>query len=138
MSPKEKTAKLFGQYLDDDNFQAVKKLLLENCLYEMGNDKTMISRDQIIDTYQTNMEEGHQKFDKMVWGKSKLKKLNEEEYEVYFSDFLTHKGITHNYQCKQKLVVNDDNLIVKITHLELPEEKEKLNAFYKKVGLDKK
>lgn len=40
MSQKENTAKLFGQDLDEDNFQAVKKLLLENCLYKrVGLDK---------------------------------------------------------------------------------------------------
>lgn len=135
MTNKRKTtAKLFGRYLDEDNYEAVKALITENCKYEIGA-QTIYGKDDIVNLYEENMKEGKKKLDELIWGKSDVKQLNEKEYEVYFSDYLKHKGIEHNYKCKQKLSINDNGLIEQIVHIELANEKELLQAFYKKVGL---
>jgi hypothetical protein len=134
MRSTEETARLFGQYLDEDRFDAVLELLIDDCEYDIGN-QLLTDKESIVNLYKTNMEEGHQKFDHLEWGKSRVKKINDHLYEVYFSDFLTHKGETHNYNCKQLLSINARSLIFKIEHVELEGEREKLNAFYKRVGL---
>jgi len=134
MSSKEKVATAFGTNLDHDNFEATKELLTTDCVYDCNGEK-IIGNENIINSYETNMKEGRQKFDQLVWGKCFITPLSSDEYEVHFSDFLTHKGITHNYKCKQKLYINDQFLIYKIIHIELRGEKEKLNNFYQKVGL---
>ncbi len=135
MMQKEQVAKAFGTFLDEDDFPAVKRLLEEDCLYEI-NGETIKGKDKIVDLYQANMLEGRQKFDELKWGRSKIIKLNEYEFEVHFSDFLKHKGIEHNYNCKQILKLGDSNLIHKIIHVELPGQKEALKAFYKAVDLE--
>jgi len=130
----QSTATLFGKYLDEDNFEAVKKLLETNCEYFI-HDKKIISKETIVNSYSKNQKEGKAKFDKMIWGKSYIEKITDHQFEVFFSDHLTHKGITHNYKCKQKLFINSNFLIEKIIHQELLGQREKLEAFYKKVEL---
>ncbi len=134
MKQQKNPATLFGEYLDNDNFDAVRKLISSDCEYTIGG-KILTGKEEILDLYETNMKEGKELFDELVWGDSKVEQIGDQEYEVYFSDFLTHKGITHNYNCKQRLVLNDAEEIIRIAHIELPGEKEKLKVFYQKVGI---
>lgn len=129
-------AETFGTSLDEDNYSQFKDIIDENCEYEIG-DKTLVGPDEISDLYERNMKEGHEKFDKLVWGKSHIIPINDDEYEVHFSDHLTHKGLKHNYRCKQILNINDKLKVTKIIHCEIGDEKERLIAFYKEVGLHK-
>jgi len=131
---KENIARKFGEYLDQDDFNNFKSILADNCIYEIG-DKILKTKDSISGLYEQNMREGKLKFDELIWGKSEIKKVNEDQFDVYFSDFLKHKGLEHNYKCKQIITIDAENLVTKITHTELPGEKESLQAFYKKVGL---
>ncbi len=68
-------------------------------------------------------------------GECKIEKLNDHQFFVHFEDFLTNNGLTHTYRCKQKLTLNTAGKIKLIEHHEIPEERAKLNAFYRKVGL---
>ena len=131
---KEQTAIKFGTLLDQDDFSNFKLLLKPNCIYEIG-DQIYNNRAAIAGLYEKNMKEGKVKFDELVWGKSEIKQVSENEYDVYFSDFLKHQGIEHNYKCKQRITINENHLVEKIVHMELPGEREKLLAFYEKVGL---
>ena len=131
---KENTAKKFGEYLDQDDFENFRTVLAENCNYEIGG-QTLTTKDSIAGLYEKNMKEGKVKFDELVWGKSEIKKVSEDQYDVYFSDFLKHKGISHNYKCKQRITINSDNLVERIDHMELPGERESLDAYYSQVGL---
>ena len=131
---KEIVAEKFGKFLDQDDFENFKSILTENCIYEIG-DQVLITKDSIAGLYEKNMKEGKAKFDELLWGKSKIKKINENQFDVYFSDFLKHKGIEHNYKCKQRITVSHNNLVEKITHMELPGESESLKKFYNQVGL---
>lgn len=135
MHSKKETAIQFGKYLDEDEFELAKTLVASTCQYEI-NGQILIGKDKIIDLYKTNMEAGKQKFDELIWGKSDVNTLSEMEYEIYFSDFLKHNGIEHNYKCKQKITINTNGLIEKIVHIELPGEKEKFLDFLKTVGLE--
>ncbi len=132
---KKVIAQQFGCYLDADDFTRFKSLLEENCVYEIGG-KVLDSKETIAGLYEKNMKEGKLKFDELVWGKSEVKQVNEQEFEVYFSDFLKHKGIEHNYKCKQRITINEVGLVTKIVHIELPGKREALKKFYKQVGLE--
>lgn len=131
---KHNTAILFGQYLDNDDFAQFKTILAPDCQYEI-NGELLIDNASIAGLYEKNMKEGKVKFDELRWGEAVIKKVTDNQFDVYFSDFLTHKGMTHNYHCKQRVTVNDQFLVNKIEHMELPNEKEQLMAFYKEVGL---
>lgn len=126
---KAQIAILFGQYLDDDNFTEFVKILKHNCLY-LINDCSYTDRQVISDLYENNMKEGKIKFDKLVWGKSKVKQISNNEFDIHFSDFLMKNGLEHNYNCKQRIIINDNLEVEKIVHMELEGEKEKLQAYY--------
>lgn len=127
-------AEKFGQFLDQDDYAEFKRLLEPNCVYEIG-DKIYNNSIAIAGLYEKNMKEGKLKFDELVWEESEIKPVSESEYDVYFSDYLKHKGVEHHYKCKQRVTVNDSHLVEKIIHIELPGERKKLLKFYKQVGL---
>jgi hypothetical protein len=131
---KETIAIQFGTFLDEDKFAEAQQLLHPNCEY-LINGETLIGSQTIMDLYEKNSKEGHQKFDKLVWGKCRIETIDQDHYYVHFSDYLKHKGIEHTYRCKQKLTINDEQKITQILHCEIPEERKKLDAFYKQVGL---
>jgi len=131
---KEIIAIKFGEYLDQDDFENFKSLLAENCIYEIA-EQVLKTKNSIAGLYEKNMKEGKVKFDELVWGKNEIKQVTEDQFDVYFSDYLKHKGIEHNYKCKQRITINSENMVEKIVHIELPREKESLQKFYQQVGL---
>lgn len=124
----------FGTFLDNDNFEAVKKLLSHNCKYLIGDD-ILSGPENISHSYQQNMIEGRKKLDKLEWGKSSIEIISESEYYVHFTDYLTHKEKGHIFKCKQKLTINKKGQIIRIEHINEPGEQDKLDRYYKEVGL---
>lgn len=133
-STKLDIAKKFGTFLDQDEYLNFKSILDENCVYEIG-DEVLHGKEEIAGLYEKNMQEGKVKFDELLWGESRVEQVNATQFDIYFSDFLKHKGLSHNYKCKQRISLNSNNLVEKIIHMELPGEREALNRFYKQVGL---
>jgi len=124
----------FGESLDNDNFDATKKLLCQNCKYIIG-DEVLIGPETICQSYEQNMLEGRKKLDVLEWGKSSIESINDSEYHVHFTDFLTHKGKSYTHKCKQKLFINDEGQIMSIEHIHDQEEQDRLDNYYKEVGL---
>lgn len=137
MRSKSSVAKQFGEYLDEDNFEQFKLLLSVDCNYEIGG-QVLNTPETIAGLYEQNLKEGKEKFDELIWGKSRVEQVSENQFDIFFSDFLKHKGVTHNYKCKQRILINADGLVEEIIHLELPGEKEALQRYYEQVGLSKK
>ena len=127
-------AEQFGYLLDNDRFEELQRWIAEDCSYDIGS-KILLGPLEIAEFYKANMEDGRKKFDELEWGKAVIEEIDDETFDVCFSDFLKHKGIEHRYKCKQRLTVNDDAKVLKIEHLEYPGEKEALIAFKKQVGL---
>ncbi len=128
------TAIRFGVSLDNDNFETTKSLLSNNCKYVIG-DNVLLGSDTICDSYKQNMLEGRKKLDKLVWGKSVIETINDSEYIVHFTDYLTHKGVSYIHRCKQHLKINRRKKIFFIEHISDLEEQKRLDDFYEKVGL---
>ncbi len=133
-SIKREIAVKFGNSLDKDDFATTKSTLDIACVYVIGND-ILTGPDEIVKSYEDNMIEGRKKLDKLEWGQCEIEEINEDEYYVHFTDYLTHNGIQYIHRCKQKLTVGPDNRIVKIEHIDDPLEQESLNSYYKSVGL---
>ena len=124
----------FGLSLDKDDFNRVKNMLSLDCKYVIGNE-VLIGPEDICKSYEQNMKEGRKKLDSLEWGRSNIEQINEVEFYVHFTDYLTHKGIYYIHRCKQKLKLDNDNKIASIEHIHDQEEQDNLNIFYKKVGL---
>ncbi len=131
---KQTIAERFGQYLDADNFQEAIKLLAENCQYNIGAE-TLVGPEKIVKSYEDNMIEGRKKLDELIWGKSWVDQISDEEFIINFTDYLKHQGESHIHRCQQKIWIDDDNRIKMIVHLKNEEEETKLADFYVRVGL---
>ena len=124
----------FGQSLDNDDFEKTATLLSPDCLYQIGGNCLKVPVD-IVNSYKTNMIEGKKKMDKLEWGKSRVEPINENEFYVHFTDYLTHKGEEYTHRCKQKISFGENGLIIKIEHVEDKEEQNRLNDYYRQVGI---
>ena len=125
---------LFGQSLDKDDFETAASLLSPDCIYFIGTD-TLIDPTKITGSYEQNMIEGRAKLDGLEWGKSWAEQIDDTEFFIHFTDYLTHKGVSHVHRCKQKLSFGKNGLITKIEHIHNEEELKKLDDYYRKVGL---
>ncbi len=134
MKDNEEIAIQFGQSLDNDEFDLTKKLLSQECKYIIGDD-VLIGPDDICSSYEQNMIEGRKKLDVLEWGKSSIESINDSEYYVHFIDYLTHKGKSYIHKCKQLLLINKDGRIASIKHIQDQEEQDRLDNYYKEVGL---
>lgn len=130
----KETAIQFGQSLDNDQFEATAKLLAPDCRYAIGDD-VLTGPVSICESYERNMIAGRKKLDVLEWGQSRIEAISPSEYFVHFTDYLTHKGKSYTHRCKQKLTVNEGGLITAIEHIHDQEEQDRLDQFYREVGL---
>ncbi len=121
----------FANALDENDFDAAVKLLHNQCTYSI-HDTEMVGADDIIDSYR--------KAD--AWCKETLDAYEyessvDEEGVITFYDHITHGGLKHTHCCQQKITLDGDGLIAHIEHIELPNERESINAFFKQVGVQR-
>jgi hypothetical protein len=124
----------FGQSLDNDDFDRTKKLLSQSCKYIIGDD-ILVGPENICQSYEQNMIEGRKKLDVLEWGQSNVEPINESEFYVHFTDYLTHKGVKYTHRCKQKLHISKCGQIELIEHIHDQEEQNRLDEYYRGVGL---
>lgn len=127
-------AERFGQSLDNDEFDTTKQLLTADCKYIIG-EESLVGPEAICGSYEQNMIEGRKKLDNLEWGKSRIETISDSEFYVHFTDYLTHKGEEYTHRCKQRLTLNENRKIVLIEHIHDQEEQDKLDQYYRGVGL---
>lgn len=125
-------ATLLATALDADDFEAATTLLHPDCEYVIAG-QTIAGRDAIIDSYRTASRQGRAKLDRLEFA-SRVDALDAHRAAITYIDDITHAGHSHRYTCQQIVSVSD-GVITHIVHVELPSEREALNAFYTQVGL---
>jgi hypothetical protein len=128
----EKAQKL-AQYLDQDDFASAAALMAKDCVYDTKGVK-IVGPAQIVGSYQEHSQYARKTFDSVIY-KSEVRGLSENEFEMTYFDVISKNGKTHTYSCKQIIHFNKDQKVALIRHQEIPEEYNKLLAFYKEVGL---
>lgn len=126
-------AAAFGRSLDKDEYEKTAQLLSDDCSYKIG-ETTLNGPKEICDSYEGNMIEGRKKMDKLEWGESRIEVIDDQNYFVHFTDYLTHKGVKYTHRCKQKLTIKGEK-IIRIEHIMDAEEQERLDAYYRSVGI---
>ncbi|MEZ6243175.1 MAG: nuclear transport factor 2 family protein [Phycisphaerales bacterium] len=56
-------------------------------------------------------------------------------FRVRFVDLTLHRGVRHRHECEQVVLVGPSGLIEQIEHVDLPGERERLGAFFARVGV---
>ena len=125
----------FGNALDADDFQRMQQLLHAECVYFIG-EQPIRGPELIAASYERNMQEGRRKLDELVWGPSRVERIDDHTFMIFFEDFLTHQGQSHTFQCRQKITFDPAGKIHRIDHIEDADERDRLNDFYRRVGLE--
>lgn len=121
----------FVRALDKNDFHEARMFLSDDCVYVVG-EKTIKGADAIISSYQGNWEWGRKNIDE-IYFESHVAEAS-GRYLVTYTDHLRHKGKTHVYQCQQ-LLTDQEGIIVRIEHREIPGERQKLEEFEQEVGI---
>jgi ketosteroid isomerase-like protein len=126
-------ARSFARALDADDYEGIRPLLAASCVYETGKG-TLTGPDAVIASYRENGQLARERFDGVAY-ESAVVEAGPSSATVEFTDHLTARGEHFTYRCRQRLRFDDTGRIVAITHVELPGERERLQAFCVRQGV---
>jgi len=113
--------------LDAEDYISARKLLADSCEYEVRG--TLIEGvDLIIASYQENGEAGRKRFDQVVY-ESSVSSLGNNRARIDDTDRVTHGGDTHVHRCAQEIAWDESGKIIKVLHIDLPDEIEAQDTF---------
>lgn len=128
-------AQQFATALDQENYAALAQLLAPDCHYETAGG-LLIGPEAIVASYR----------EASTWGKAHLDAFTYESVirvvsggcaVVTFIDHLEHQGRKHSYSCEQSIALRADDKICRITHQELPGQRDVLEDFFRQAGLER-
>jgi len=125
--------------LDADDFGRVRALLSPHCVYRM-RDTELVGPDAICGSYAEAAAWGRSKLDGLVYESSLTETgagTGHGAGTVRFVDHLEHAGERHTHTCEQQVELGEDGLIARIEHRDLPGEREAVEAWFEKVGLER-
>lgn len=127
-----RVARELAAALDRCDFDEAAAHLSPDCHYRIGSEE-LVGPDAIIASYRESAEWGRRTLDQVVYESQVTQGPGGPS--VLYIDGLTHHGQTCEYRCRQHFMLNDAGQVVHILHEELPGEREKLDAFFAKVGV---
>jgi hypothetical protein len=68
---------------------------------------------------------------------SDVRRAADNTFVVRYTDRIAHAGRSHTYQCEQVLYIGADGAVARITHVELPGQREALLRFFAEVGVSR-
>lgn len=128
-------AQRFAEALDESDFVEASRYLSPDCCYRTGNED-LIGPEAILASYSKNAEWASQAPERVLY-ESLVERQADETMRILFTARIVQGGLTHKYHCRQELVVNQRGKIVAIVHEELPGEREKLNEFLARCGINR-
>ena len=124
----------FAKALDGgDDGTIAGPMLTEDCIYTT-RDKVITGRDAIMATYVDSDRSAKEKFDRVEYD-SEVSPSGDGRYVIRYLDRLTHSGQVHEHRCEQVLTFDDEGLICRIEHVDLPGESEALSSYLDRVGV---
>lgn len=140
MPETQAAARAFAQALDHDDFDSAERMLAINCVYSLrGNE--INGRAAIIKSYRAASAWASANFDQIRYESSITPESSSPSapaFRVRFLDLTTHQGISHRHQCEQVLTLNAKGEIVRIQHIDLPGERERLDAYLARIGVQRR
>ena len=122
--------------LDADDFAGARECLDEACIY-MGRDDVWRGPEAIVGSYADASAWARRTFDEVRYA-SEVGPASGATVPVTFIDYLLKAGARwHRYRCRQEFTVGPGGRIVRITHHELPGEREGLTAYFRECGIER-
>ena len=127
-------ARRFASALDRCDFAEAARYLAPDCRYQIG-EAVLVGPEAIIASYRESDEWGRSVLEHVVY-ESQVEESG-DHVTVTYIDRLSYHGETHEYRCRQHLWLDAPGRIVRILHEELPGERERLDEFLGKIGVER-
>jgi hypothetical protein len=125
----------FAAALDAEDYEAAGRLLAADCAYDTGT-QTLVGSAEILASYRAAGEFARQRLEAVAYSSS-VTVISRDEALIHFRDHITCGGESHVYQCQQQVRLDAVGAIQAIRQLELPGERERLQAFFARHGLNR-
>ena len=122
----------FARCLDNNDFSGARQYLATDCKY-LYEDVELRGPNAILASYEGNYLSAKDFLDEIIF-ESEVEPLEENSVKVHYLDRLRKGDHWHEHRCQQELHFLDGK-ISRIGHIDLAGEKEKLNAFFQRVGI---
>lgn len=113
--------------LDAEDYAAARALLDDGCTYEIRG-RQIVGAEAIVASYRANAESGHRQFDEVRF-ESSVTGVTATEARIDYTDYLRCAGEELVHRCAQRVAVDGRGRVVAITHVDLPGERARLDAF---------
>ncbi len=121
--------------LDAEDYDAVGPRIAEDCVYETAT-AAIRGAEPIVASYATSGAWTRRTFEDVRY-ESRVESLDDHSAAIEFTDYLLSAGNGwHRYRCRQEFTFGDDDRVIRIIHRELPGEREALNAFLARCGIE--
>ncbi len=132
-SPIELVEKL-AEALDGDDYATAASVMADRVEYTIG-DKHVSGADAVVGSYREASEMAHRLFDRVEYSHHVMPTDDANTFRVSYSDTLTVAGETLNHMAEQHVTVSPDKGVVRIVNVEVPGEREKVDAFLERHSL---
>lgn len=125
-------AAAFAGALDREDYKTARSLLDDDCMYLIRGER-LVGPDQIIASYKGNGDAASAEFDSIAYS-STVRTGDERWVVIEFTDEIRHAGRTLVHRCEQRVRVGEPGRIVRVEHIDLPGERERLEGFRRECG----
>ena len=119
--------------LDSDDYVTALSTLADDVRYEVGGE-TLIGPQAVVDSYEAASIMAHKLFDEVGYDHEIVQSSPEGDFTINYVDILTIDDETLVHHARQKLTVDPNNGVTHIVNVELPGERDKVDAFLERHG----
>jgi hypothetical protein len=128
-------ASSLAQALDSEDYAAARAQIAEACVYESSRGQ-VTGVDWIVASYAAAGAWAKRTFSEVRY-ESRVEPVAERAVAVEFTDYLLAGGHGwHRYRCRQEFTFGAGDQVVRIVHQELPGQREALNAYLARCGIE--
>lgn len=119
--------------LDDDDYRIAASTLAERVEYTIG-ERVLYGPIAVVASYREASEMAHRLFDGVGYGHEVVPTEDPHSFRIRYWDELTIAGETLTHRAEQHVTVAPDEGVVRITNVDLPGEREKVDEFLARHG----
>jgi hypothetical protein len=124
-----------AQALDADDFEEAAATMAEDVVYTIG-DRVFHGPEEIVASYRDASAMARRLFDEVAYDHEVFPTDDPNTFRVSYSDILTVGGETLAHIAEQHVTVSPGG-VVKITNVDVPGEREKVDEFLNRHGLSR-
>jgi len=122
--------------LDQDDYETVASVLAEEVSYSIGED-VLVGREEVVGSYRAASEMARRLFDRVEYGHVVFATDDPDTFRISYSDRLTIGDESLTHMAEQHVTVAMEEAVTRIVNVELPGEREAVDAFLERHGLSR-